>query len=131
MQQTRYLTDGQAYYKLKGIAQSVVKDAKKQHWRGYWNTLNKTSKIGKVWKTIKKMSGVETKRSIPTLKEGDLVYDNHQSKAELFAKKFAGVSSTSCCDRFGRGASLYCHRLQLFGRLCVRLPLPTEQFSEI
>ena len=32
---------------------------------------------------------------------------------------------------FGRGASLYRHRSQLFGRLWVRLPLPTGQFSEI
>ena len=95
MQQTRDLTDRQAYYKLKAIAQRVLKDAKKQHWRDYCNTLNKTSKIGKLWKTIKKMSGVETKRSIPTLKEGDLVYDNNQSKAELFAKKYASVSSNS------------------------------------
>ena len=37
-----------------------------------------------------------------------------------------------CCGRcFGRGASLYRHRSQLFGRLWVRLPLPTGQFSEI
>ena len=62
MQQTRDLTDRQAYYKLKGIAQRVVKNAKKQHWRDYCNTLDKTSKIGRVWKTVKKMSGVETKK---------------------------------------------------------------------
>ena len=31
MQQTRHVTDRQAYYKLKGIAQRVVKDAKKQN----------------------------------------------------------------------------------------------------
>ena len=31
----------------------------------------------------------------------------------------------------GRGASLYRNRSQLFGRLWVRLPLPTGQFSEI
>ena len=36
-----------------------------------------------------------------------------------------------CCGRFGRCASLYHHRSQLFGRLWVRLPLPTAQFSEI
>ena len=53
------------------------------------------SKICKVWNTIKKMSGVETKRSIPTLEEVELVYDNNQSKAELFAKKFASVSSSN------------------------------------
>ena len=68
MQQTRDLTNRQAYYKLKGVAQRVVKDAKKQHWREYCNTLDKTLKIGKIWKTVKKISGVETKRSIPTLK---------------------------------------------------------------
>ena len=45
--------------------------------------------------TIKKMSVVGTKRSIPTLKEGDLVYDNNQSKAELFGNKFTSVSSNS------------------------------------
>ena len=41
------------------------------------------------------MSGVETNRSIPTLKEVDLVYDNNQFKAELFAKKFASIRSSS------------------------------------
>ena len=83
MQQTRNLIDRQAYYKLKGVAQRIVKDAKKQHWRYYCSTLDKTSKIGKVWKAVKKMNGVETKRSIPTLKEGDLVCDSNQSKAEF------------------------------------------------
>ena len=33
--------------------------------------------------------------------------------------------------RFGRSASLYRYRSQLFEQLCVRLPLPTGQFSEI
>ena len=36
----------------------------------------------------------------------------------------SGVN-VGCCGRFGRGASLYRHRSQLFGRLWVRLPLPT------
>ena len=95
MQQTRNLIDQQAYYKLKGVAQRVVKDAKQQHWRDYCSTLYKTSKIGKVWKAVKKMNGVETKRSIPTLKEDDFMYDNNQSKAELLAKKFASVISNN------------------------------------
>ena len=72
------MTDRQAYYKPKGVAQRVVKDAKNQHWRDYCSTLYKTLKIGKVWKAVKKTSGVETKRSIPTLNEGDLVYDSNQ-----------------------------------------------------
>ena len=41
------------------------------------------------------MSDGETKRSISTLPEGNFVYDSNQSKTELFAKKFASVSSNS------------------------------------
>ena len=36
-----------------------------------------------------------------------------------------------CRGRFGRGASLYRFRSQLFVRLWARLPLPIGQFSEI
>ena len=42
-----------------------------------------------------------------------------------------GTDGCFGCGRFGRGANLYRHRSQLFGRLWVRLPLPTGQFSEI
>ena len=48
--------------------------------------------------------------------------------SELTMRKLVGKG---CCGRFGRGASLYRHRSQLFERLWVRLPLPTKQFSEI
>ena len=41
------------------------------------------------------------------------------------------VICIGCCGSFGRGASLYRHRSQLFRRLWVRLPMPTGQFSEI
>ena len=75
---------------MKVITES--KDAKKQLWQDCCNTLDKMSKIGRVWKMVRKMSDVETKTSIPTLEESDLVYDNNQSKAELLPKKFASVS---------------------------------------
>ena len=90
MQQTRDLTDRQAYYKHYKESLNM-----KKHWRKYCNTLDKTSKIGRVCKTVRKMSAIETKTSILTPKEGDLVYDNNQSKIELFANKFASVSSNS------------------------------------
>ena len=44
---------------------------------------------------------------------------------------FINYISIGCCSRFGRGASLYRHWSQLFGRLWVLLPLPTDQVSEI
>jgi len=39
------------------------------------------------------MSGARSRPSIPTIVEGGVVYDTNQEKAELFAKKFAAVSS--------------------------------------
>ena len=73
MQQIHDLTtDRQAYYKLKGVAQRVGKDAKKQHWRDYCNMLEKTLKIGRVRKMVKKMSGVATKK-IDTDTQGGLL----------------------------------------------------------
>ena len=46
-------------------------------------------------------------------------------------KAIIGVLYIGCCGRFGRDASLYRYRSQLFERLWVRLPMPTEQLSEI
>ena len=47
------------------------------------------------------------------------------------AKHYTDMSDIGCCSRFGRGACLYHHRVQLFEMLWVRLALLTGQFSEI
>ena len=41
------------------------------------------------------------------------------------------IAVIGCCGRFGRGASLYRRRSQLFERLWVRLLLPIGQFSDV
>ena len=58
-----------------------------------------------------------------------LVFKIHEEKQPMYLaelKIYIGY-----CGRFGRGTCLYRHRSQLFGRLWIRLPLPTRQFSEI
>ena len=44
---------------------------------------------------------------------------------------FVESSHVGYGGRFGRGTSLYRHRSQLFGRLWVRLLLPTRQFFRL
>ena len=93
MQRTRDLEDQQTYYRLRGIAQYIIKDAEKQYWRDYCSTLDSTSKMSQVWGTVKKMSGVRSRPSIPAIVDDGVVYSTNKEKAELFAKKFAAVSS--------------------------------------
>lgn len=95
MQRTRDKDDILTYRRLKGIAQRTIKNSKKNCWRDYCSTLSEKTKVGKVWKTIKRMSGVKTKSAIPTLitANSPKCADN-QSKADLFAQKFVKDSSS-------------------------------------
>ena len=55
MQLTRDLDDRDEYYRLKGVAQRTIKTAKKTYCRDYVSTLDDKSKIGLVWRTVKKI----------------------------------------------------------------------------
>ena len=93
MQQTRDLTDRQQYYHLRGRAQHIIKTAQKNYWQDYCSTLDHSSKLTKVWSTVKSMSGVRSHPTIPTLTDNNICYDTNCDKAEMFAQKFAAVSS--------------------------------------
>jgi len=85
--------DRQEYFRLRGVAQHKIKAAEKKYWQDYCSTLDSSSKISKVWGTVRKMSGVRSQPSIPTIIEGGVTYDNNHDKAELFARKFSAASS--------------------------------------
>jgi len=107
MQRTLDLEDQQTYYRLRGVAQHTIKEAEKQYWRDYCSTLDSTSKMSEVWGTVKKMSGVRSRPTVPTIIDGGVVYSSNKEKAELFAKKFAAVS----CDE-KPAASFLAHRTE-------------------
>ena len=93
MQRTRDNADRQEYYRARGQAQYIIKSTQKQYWRDYCASLDKTAKISKVWSTVKSMNGARSSRTIPTIKDNGVTYDTNKDKAELFASKFAAVSS--------------------------------------
>lgn len=95
MQRTGDINDIINYKKLKGVAQKTIKMAKKNYWRKYCSTLNHQTKIAKVWKTVKKMSGIRGRANIPAITENNQIYDTNQMKAELFAEKFSSYSSNT------------------------------------
>jgi len=65
----------------------------KNYWQDYCSTLDHSSKLSKVWSTVKSMSGVRSHPTILTLTENNICYDTNSDKAEMFARKFAAVSS--------------------------------------
>ena len=93
MQRTKDLEDRKEYYRLRGIAQHTIKEAEKTYWCDFCSNMNKDTKAGKVWRTIKKMSGAQSRLDTSTIVDDGISYDTNQSKAELFAKKFAAASS--------------------------------------
>ena len=64
MKATRDPADYLEYRRRKEVAQRITKDAKKNSWRSYCGSLNDRTKMGEVWKTSKKMSGVNTQYSM-------------------------------------------------------------------
>ena len=45
--------DGLLYRKLKGIAQKTIKVAAAEHWQGYCNSLDSSTKLSSVWHMAK------------------------------------------------------------------------------
>ena len=43
------------YRRLKGKAQHVIKSTAREYWQDYCNTLDKSTKLGTVWRMAKKM----------------------------------------------------------------------------
>ena len=94
MQKTKDPADAEEYRRIKGITQKVIKDAQKTSWREYCTTLNDKTKLGKVWGTLRKMSGTRSRPAIPTMKKEGRSYTTNQEKANLFGRCFSEVSCT-------------------------------------
>ena len=45
------------YRRLKGKAQHVIKSAARKYWQDYCIALDKSTKLGTVWRMAKKMNG--------------------------------------------------------------------------
>src|SRR5579872_4993572 len=65
----------------------------KEYWESYCSTLTSATKLGSVWKMARKMSGTETKQSIPNLVKDGLSYETNIEKANLLASTYAATSS--------------------------------------
>ena len=81
------------YRHLKGTAQHVIKSTAREYWQNYCNTLDKSTKLGTVWRMAKRMNGIHSESKIKNLTVNGSLVDTNEGKAELFAKTFSDISS--------------------------------------
>ena len=81
------------YRHLKGTAQHVIKSTPRVYWQKYCNTLDKSTKLGTVWRMAKRMNGTHSESEIKNLTVNGSLVDTNEGKAELFAITFSDISS--------------------------------------
>lgn len=87
------LENRQEYFSKRAQAQRTIRNAKQVSWQNYCETLDGSTSLSKVWGTVRKMSGINNTRTVPTIKLGNDEYGTNKGKAEIFAKTFSRVSS--------------------------------------
>jgi hypothetical protein len=80
------------YRRAKAIAVQAVKEAKKEDWQKFTESLDLHSKVKESWDKIKALNN-GPRHTMPTLKVGDQNYATDLEKAELLAETFSKASS--------------------------------------
>ena len=93
MNNTRDLNDIINYKRLKALAQRDLKSKAKEYWQQYCSSLNNNTKLGSVWNMARKMNGVQSNRSMPSLQLGQRTADTNIEKADMLANVFESNSS--------------------------------------
>ena len=93
MHKNKTLDNCISYRRLKGKAQHVIKSTAREYWQNYCNTLDKSTKLGTVWKMAHKMNGFHREQKIRNLNVNGVAVETNEGKAETFAKSFSDISS--------------------------------------
>src|SRR5206468_10282574 len=79
----------------KAIAQRTLKVEQTNYWQNYCSSINKNTKLGKVWKMSKRMGGRQSSCcKVPTLKNDKGVLLTNATKADALAETLASASAT-------------------------------------
>ena len=81
------------YRRLKGKAQHVIKSTAREYWQNYCSTMDKSTKLGSVWRMAHRMNGINRERKIRNLTVNGCSLESNEEKAEEFAKTFSDISS--------------------------------------
>ncbi|HMG39082.1 MAG TPA: reverse transcriptase domain-containing protein [Nitrososphaeraceae archaeon] len=94
MTKTRELTDFLEYKKQEAIVKQTLKTEAKTCWQTYCSELTNQTKLGSVWNWARRMNGIASYSSIPTLNNNGLIAETNLEKANLLAKTYENISNT-------------------------------------
>jgi len=94
MKKTRELGDFLRYKKQEAIVKQTLKTEAKNSWHDYCSTLTDQTKLGSVWNWARRMNGVSSYSSIPTLTNNSKIAETNLEKADILAESYANVSSS-------------------------------------
>ena len=113
--------------RLRAIAQRLVQEKARECWQAYCHTRNDKSKLSKVWRRVKAMSGQRSDRAPPALTINGNKIELPQDCANEFGKHFAAVNSNDNYDESFASTKIFieCISNQRIARAC-KSQLPTE-----
>jgi hypothetical protein len=83
------------YNRTKALAQHTIRNAQRDSWQNYCTSIDKNTKLGRVWKMSKRMGGHRGSCfGVPTLTSDKGVHLTNADKAEALAETFASASAT-------------------------------------
>jgi ribonuclease HI len=95
MKKSKELHDYLEYKKQEAIVKQTLKAEAKDSWQNYCSEFNDQTKLGAVWNLARKMNGVATYSSIPTLKDNGILAESNKEKANMLANSYANTSNTN------------------------------------
>lgn len=92
------------FKKAQATVRRTVKQAKKDCWKRFCDSVGRDTPVGKVWGMIKKMKGNGKQYGYPGLLDGDTMITSNIGKAEIIAKTLSKVHSTDNLSQKERAA---------------------------
>ena len=96
---TGKLEDYIKFKRLRAIARKVVNQAKREHWEKYVTSISSETPPGVVWKKVQKINGKFKPQNPPILYHNGNYTDSLEETADVFAERFADISSGSSFPR--------------------------------
>lgn len=83
------------YKKAQANVRRVIRDAKKNYWRNYCNSIGEEVNVSEVWGMLRKMGGFKRHFGMPVSNNGERIAVTNADKAEMLAEVFVKVHSNN------------------------------------
>ena len=94
---TRLAVDKIEFNRLRALSRYKIKEAKRNNWKNYVNTINKDTPMKAIWKKVKKIDGKYVAAQQPILQENNIIITDPKAVANKLAHALAAVSEV---DRY-------------------------------